>query len=50
MTADGSVDCMKDPGEQERHVEFLHFCETMSALAVLQTGEQLLTTTFFLLT
>ncbi|XP_018571350.1 cap-specific mRNA (nucleoside-2'-O-)-methyltransferase 2 isoform X2 [Anoplophora glabripennis] len=38
VTADGSVDCMKDPGEQERHVEFLHFCETLSALAVLQIG------------
>ncbi|KAJ8927799.1 hypothetical protein NQ314_019680 [Rhamnusium bicolor] len=38
VTADGSVDCMKDPGEQERHVEFLHYCETTTALAVLQTG------------
>ncbi|KAJ8918957.1 hypothetical protein NQ315_016859 [Exocentrus adspersus] len=38
VTADGSVDCMKDPGEQERHVEFLHFCETLSALAALKTG------------
>ncbi|KAJ8985105.1 hypothetical protein NQ317_019791 [Molorchus minor] len=36
--ADGSVDCMKDPGEQERHVEFLHFCETVMALSVLQIG------------
>ncbi|CAH1173649.1 unnamed protein product [Phaedon cochleariae] len=38
ITADGSVDCMKDPGEQERHVEHLHFCETMTALAILQKG------------
>lgn len=38
VTADGSVDCMKDPGEQERFVEHLHFCETMTALAVLQSG------------
>ncbi|XP_072391280.1 cap-specific mRNA (nucleoside-2'-O-)-methyltransferase 2-like [Diabrotica undecimpunctata] len=38
ITADGSVDCMSDPGEQERHVERLHFCETITALRVLQTG------------
>ncbi|KAG5878276.1 hypothetical protein JTB14_025862 [Gonioctena quinquepunctata] len=38
VTADGSIDCMKDPGEQERHVERLHFCETITALSVLQTG------------
>ncbi|XP_072390400.1 cap-specific mRNA (nucleoside-2'-O-)-methyltransferase 2-like [Diabrotica undecimpunctata] len=38
ITEDGSVDCMSDPGEQERHVERLHFCETITALRVLQTG------------
>lgn len=35
VTADGSVDCMSDPGEQESHVEHLHYCETMTALSVL---------------
>ncbi|CAG9858242.1 unnamed protein product [Phyllotreta striolata] len=38
ITADGSVNCMNDPGEQERCVERLHFCETITALTVLQTG------------
>ncbi|XP_056634324.1 cap-specific mRNA (nucleoside-2'-O-)-methyltransferase 2 [Diorhabda sublineata] len=38
VTADGSVDCMSDPGEQEKLVERLHFCETFTALRILQTG------------
>lgn len=38
VTADGSIDCMSDPGEQERLVEFLHYCETITALSVLDTG------------
>ncbi|KAB0791476.1 hypothetical protein PPYR_03276 [Photinus pyralis] len=35
VTADGSTDCSGDPGEQERHVHFLHYCEVMTALKVL---------------
>lgn len=42
VTADGSVDCMKNPGEQERFVEYLHFCETVTALAVLKPGKHIL--------
>lgn len=38
VTADGSVDCMSDPGEQEKLVERLHFCEAFTALRILQTG------------
>ncbi|XP_019875417.2 cap-specific mRNA (nucleoside-2'-O-)-methyltransferase 2 isoform X2 [Aethina tumida] len=38
VTADGSVDCMQDPGNQESHVAHLHYCETMIALSVLETG------------
>lgn len=40
VTADGSVDCMSDPGEQEKLVERLHFCETITALSILQTGKR----------
>ncbi|KAF2880159.1 hypothetical protein ILUMI_26022 [Ignelater luminosus] len=36
VTADGSVDCMKDPGEQENNVHYLHYCETVTALKVLE--------------
>ncbi|KAL1517934.1 hypothetical protein ABEB36_001630 [Hypothenemus hampei] len=38
ITADGSINCMKDPGEQEKLVEFLQYCETMTALAGLIAG------------
>lgn len=38
VTADGSVDCMKDPGEQEKLVEYLHYGETVTALKILRTG------------
>ncbi|CAH0553482.1 unnamed protein product [Brassicogethes aeneus] len=38
VTADGSVDCMHDPGNQEKHVSHLHYCETITALSVLETG------------
>lgn len=38
VTADGSINCMDDPGDQERHVEHLHYCETMTALTVLRLG------------
>ena len=35
VTADGSVDCSSDPGEQEQMVAHLHFCETVTALHIL---------------
>lgn len=38
VTADGSVDCMWDPGNQENHVSHLHYCETITALRVLNKG------------
>lgn len=38
VTADGSVNCMSDPGEQEVSVEHLHYCEVMTALSVLHAG------------
>lgn len=38
VTADGSINCMKDPGEQEKFVEYLHFCETVTALISLKYG------------
>ncbi|XP_078045850.1 cap methyltransferase 2 [Augochlora pura] len=38
VTADGSIDCTDDPGEQENIVAHLHFCETVAALHLLQTG------------
>lgn len=38
VTADGSVDCMSNPGEQENSVAFLHYCETITALSVLNQG------------
>lgn len=41
VTADGSINCMKDPGEQETFVEYLHFCETVTALASLKYGKEI---------
>ena len=38
VTADGSVDCSDDPGEQERAVAHLHFCEAVTALHILSEG------------
>ncbi|XP_063907109.1 cap-specific mRNA (nucleoside-2'-O-)-methyltransferase 2 [Zophobas morio] len=38
VTADGSIDCSLDPGNQEACVEFLHYCETMTALSILRNG------------
>ncbi|XP_076654146.1 cap methyltransferase 2 isoform X2 [Halictus rubicundus] len=38
VTADGSIDCTGDPGEQENIVAHLHFCEAIAALHFLQTG------------
>ncbi|XP_076280088.1 cap-specific mRNA (nucleoside-2'-O-)-methyltransferase 2-like [Lasioglossum baleicum] len=41
VTADGSIDCTGDPGEQENIVAHLHFCEATAALHFLQTGGSL---------
>ncbi|KAI4459466.1 hypothetical protein MML48_6g00013730 [Holotrichia oblita] len=41
VTADGSIDCMCNPGDQERLVEYLHYCEAMIALHILETGGSL---------
>ncbi|KRT79491.1 hypothetical protein AMK59_6577 [Oryctes borbonicus] len=41
VTADGSINCMENPGDQERLVEYLHYCEAMTALQILETGGSL---------
>ncbi|PSN54810.1 hypothetical protein C0J52_02913 [Blattella germanica] len=38
VTADGSIDCQEDPGEQESIVASLHYCETVAALHILAPG------------
>lgn len=38
MTADGSIDCMLQPEDQESHVASLHYAETVAALQVLSPG------------
>ncbi|XP_053988812.1 cap-specific mRNA (nucleoside-2'-O-)-methyltransferase 2 [Hylaeus volcanicus] len=38
ITADGSIDCLDVPAEQENVVAHLHFCETITALHLLNTG------------
>ncbi|XP_065837285.1 cap-specific mRNA (nucleoside-2'-O-)-methyltransferase 2-like isoform X2 [Oscarella lobularis] len=38
VTADGSVDCLDVPGEQESHVAALHYCELVAGLAILADG------------
>lgn len=38
ITADGSIDCMDMPDEQECAVAHLHFCETVAALSLLAAG------------
>jgi hypothetical protein len=39
VTADGSIDCQEDPGEQESIVSSLHYCEAVSALYILAKGK-----------
>jgi cap2 methyltransferase len=38
ITADGSIDCNNNPGEQEKIVANLHFCEVVAAINILETG------------
>lgn len=42
VTADGSIDCTDDPGEQESIVAWLHFCEAITAMQLLSKGGSLL--------
>ncbi|KAF7997281.1 hypothetical protein HCN44_005558 [Aphidius gifuensis] len=38
VTADGSINCMDSPDEQELVVSHLHYCETIAALNILNIG------------
>lgn len=38
VTADGSVDCMEFPHDQENKVHYLHFAEVVAALQILDMG------------
>lgn len=38
VTADGSINCMDSPDEQELLVSHLHYCETIAALNLLNNG------------
>ncbi|XP_059848463.1 cap-specific mRNA (nucleoside-2'-O-)-methyltransferase 2 [Hypanus sabinus] len=48
VTADGSVDCQDDPGEQEARVAPLHYCEAVTALRLLSPGGSLVLKMFTL--
>ena len=38
VTADGSIDCVDNPAQQEKLVSQLLLCETYAALSVLKAG------------
>ena len=40
VTADGSVNCVDTPADQENVVTSLHWCETVAALAMLEEGQR----------
>ena len=41
VTADGSIDCQDDPGEQEQIVSSLHYCEALAGILILSPGGHL---------
>ena len=46
VTADGSLNCADNPGEQEATVAHLLYCETVSALLLLKAGGSFVLKTF----
>ncbi|RLU27367.1 hypothetical protein DMN91_001169 [Ooceraea biroi] len=48
VTADGSIDCIDVPGEQESAVAQLHLCETVACMHLLQKGGNFLLKLFTL--
>jgi cap2 methyltransferase len=42
VTANGSIDCLEDSGEQESASSSLHYCGVVSAMHILAKGGSLL--------